>query len=450
MSKIELIKSIPSKLVIKKIFSHLYVLDLLKIIKYNKNLQNTLNINFKNTIINFQYCIKTKNEIMPDIEKLQKKINNEDYKTNFCLKYSYNFEKNINEEDEKYIFLTKHKGIKINDYPLPSNFISLKSNDKIKILENSEYFLKYTLNDKNIELINLINELRHENNLSQLIYNKVQNLIDYFKVNQSSCEKNLLINLKGEFKDKILSKDDDIIKKVLQKNLKYIMILEKDENEYILIYSFYNDNSNLSVNKINNIEKFHIVNNIIPEIDISSNFPKIPKSMMIKTLVNSCNQPEYGYQIFSFIGQTVIGVMEGPPNTPYENGYFLFKFCINENFPFSPPKFYFISNIFHPNISENGYVSVDIFEEDQWTPALMDFGKIIISVQSLLDDPNPDIFLNEMAAKLYKDDKSKYDETVREYTSLFANYSKYLETIKKMDIKINTLKKGERFEYKKK
>ncbi len=109
------------------------------------------------------------------------------------------------------------------------------------------------------------------------------------------------------------------------------MILEKDENEYILIYSFYNDNSNLSVNKINNIEKFHIVSNIIPEIDISSNFPKIPKSMMIKTLVNSCNQPEYGYQIFSFIGQTVIGVMEGPPNPPYENGSFLFKFCINEN-----------------------------------------------------------------------------------------------------------------------
>ena len=450
MSKIELIKSIPSKLVIKKIFSHLYVLDLLKIIKYNKNLQNTLNINFKNTIINFQYCIKTKNEIMPDIEKLQEKINNIDYKTNFCLKYSYYFAKNINEEDEKYIFLTKHKGIKINDYPLPSNFISLKSSDKIKILENSEYFLKYTLNDKNIELINLINELRHENNLSKLIYSKVQNLIDYFKVKQSSCEKNLLINLKGEFKDKILLKDDDIIKKVLQKNLKYIMILEKDENEYILIYSFYNDNSNLSVNKINNIEKFHIVNNIIPEIDISSNFPKIPKSMMIKTLVGSCNHPEYGYQIFSFIGQTVIGVMEGPPNTPYENGYFLFKFCINDNFPFSPPKFYFISNIFHPNISENGYVSVDIFEEDEWSPALIDFEKIIISVQSLLDDPNPDIFLNEMAAKLYKEDKSKYDETVREYTSLFANYSKYLETIKKMDIKINTLKEGEIFKYKEK
>jgi ubiquitin-protein ligase len=450
MSKIELIKSIPSKLLIKKIFSHLCVFDLLKIIKYNKNLQNTLNINFKNTIINFQYCIKTKNEIMPDIEKLQGKINNKDYKTNFCLKYSYYFAKNINEEDEKYIFLTKHKGIKINDYPLPSNFISLKSSDKIKILENSEYFLKYTLNDKNIELINLINELRHENNLSKLIYNKVQNLIDYFKVNQSSCEKNLLINLKGEFKDKILSKDDDIIKKVLQKNLKYIMILEKDENEYILIYSFYNDNSNLSVNKINNIEKFHIVSNIIPEMDISSNFPKRHRGVMIKTLVKSCNQPEYGYQIFSFIGQTVIGVMEGPPNTSYENGYFLFKLCFNENFPFSPPKFYFISNIFHPNISENGYVSVDIFEENEWTPALIDFEKIIISVQSLLDDPNPDIFLNEMAAKLYKEDKSKYDETVREYTSLFANYSKYLETIKKMDIKINTLKEGEIFKYKEK
>jgi hypothetical protein len=55
-----------------------------------------------------------------------------------------------------------------------------------------------------------------------------------------------------------------------------------------------------------------------------------------------------------------------------------------------------------------------------------------------------------MASKLYKEDKSKYDETVREYTSLLANYSKYLETIKKMDIKINTLKEGEKFKYKEK
>ena len=43
-----------------------------------------------------------------------------------------------------------------------------------------------------------------------------------------------------------------------------------------------------------------------------------------------------------------------------------------------------------------------------------------------------------------------YDDTVREYTSLFSNYSKYLETIKKMDIKINTLKECEIFKYKEK
>ena len=147
----------------------------------------------------------------------------------------------------------------------------------------------------------------------------------------------------------------------------------KEIKELLLVVDMVNCFVREGAMKSQNIE------HIIPEIEISSNFPKRHRSRIIKNLVQNCNYPEYGYQIFSFIGQTAIGMMEGPPNTPYENGYFLFKFCINDNFPFSPPKFYFISNIFHPNISENGYVSVDIFERNQWTPALMDFGKIIIT-----------------------------------------------------------------------
>jgi len=49
---------------------------------------------------------------------------------------------------------------------------------------------------------------------------------------------------------------------------------------------------------------------------------------------------------------------------------------------------------------------------------------IIISVQSLLDDPNPDDFVNEEAAKLYKDNLSEYEKTVRKYTSEFANFER--------------------------
>ena len=151
-----------------------------------------------------------------------------------------------------------------------------------------------------------------------------------------------------------------------------------------------------------------------------------------------------GFQIFSLINDTLIGVLEGPPNTAYEDGYFLFQKKFPLDYVFKPPEFIFITDIFHPNIF-NGKVSVDILM-NQWSPAQCCFDKIIFSIQSLLDDPNPDDFINENAAKLYKEDKNDYDKTVREYTSLYANYSKFLEDTKKLNIKIKINKKKE-FEY---
>ena len=68
------------------------------------------------------------------------------------------------------------------------------------------------------------------------------------------------------------------------------------------------------------------------------------------------------------------------------------------------------------------------------------FNNLIYSVQSLLDDPNPDDFLNEKAAKLFKEDRNIYDKIVREYTYSFATYSKFLVKAKKMNLEIITNK----------
>ena len=151
-----------------------------------------------------------------------------------------------------------------------------------------------------------------------------------------------------------------------------------------------------------------------------------------------------GFQIFSFKNDTLIGVLEGPPKTPFENGYFLFKIIFPNDSIFKPPKFIFISNIFHPNISEDGFVSIDILNEN-WSPWVASFNNLIYSVQSLLDDPNPDDFLNEKAAKLFKEDRNIYDKIVREYTYSFATYSKFLDKAKKMNLEIITNKDGENF-----
>ena len=69
---------------------------------------------------------------------------------------------------------------------------------------------------------------------------------------------------------------------------------------------------------------------------------------------------------------------------------------------------------------------------------------MIYSILLLLDDPNPDECLNENAAKLYKENKMNYNQTVREYTSRFANYKKFQEDLKKLNLKFRTIKNGEK------
>ena len=446
------IKKILSRYVLKKIFSNLQENVFYKIIKYNKSIQNRLKINFKDSIFNYEYIIKTKSNIIQDFEELNKiekyrYISNLSYSSKFLIKYNYCFEENINEEDEEIKFLIKYKGFKINDYPIPSNFNSLNFQEKMKVFKKNENYFKYTLSDERIKLINSINELREKNKMSLLLYNKLENLNTYFKEKKSKNDYYAFIFPLGEFKNKILTKEEDIIKILLKESFRYIIILEKELNEYIFLYSQNEEKSDKIINKTNNISKwenFHLINNTKPKIEI--NFSKGYKTLIYKNCIRYTGNLDYGYQLLSMINDTLIGVLEGPPDTPYENGYFLFKILFPEEYPMYPIKFCFITPIFHPNISEGGYVCVDLFNYN-WAIPIGQFAKLIYSVQSLLDDPNSDDFINEFAAKLFKKDKNIYNAAVRYYTSKFANYSKFQEDLTNLNINYEIFKDEERLKY---
>lgn len=91
----------------------------------------------------------------------------------------------------------------------------------------------------------------------------------------------------------------------------------------------------------------------------------------------------------------------GPKETPYEEILSTISVSIPYEYPFSPPTIKFVNKIFHPNISTDGHICLDVLK-DKWSP-VFSLRTILISIMSLLSDPNPDSPLNGEAAKMYID-----------------------------------------------
>ena len=104
----------------------------------------------------------------------------------------------------------------------------------------------------------------------------------------------------------------------------------------------------------------------------------------------------------------------GPSDSPYAGGMFSLVINFPQDYPFKPPKIKFTTKILHPNINNHGSICLDILNKS-WSPALT-ISKVLLSISSLLTDPNPDDPLNTEIANLYKEDIEQYKKKVRNYT----------------------------------
>jgi len=93
----------------------------------------------------------------------------------------------------------------------------------------------------------------------------------------------------------------------------------------------------------------------------------------------------------------------GPPESPYQGGVFFLTIHFPTDYPFKPPKVAFTTRIYHPNINSNGSICLDILRS-QWSPALT-ISKVLLSICSLLCDPNPDDPLVPEIARIFKTDR---------------------------------------------
>ena len=109
----------------------------------------------------------------------------------------------------------------------------------------------------------------------------------------------------------------------------------------------------------------------------------------------------------------------GPKDSPYEGGIFILHIDFPNNYPFKPPQITFKTKIFHPNISPSGSICLDILQS-QWSPALT-INKTLLSISSLLTDPNPDDPLDATAGKLYKNDIEEFKIKAIEITQQYAS-----------------------------
>ncbi|KAL0661161.1 hypothetical protein Bca4012_097998 [Brassica carinata] len=93
------------------------------------------------------------------------------------------------------------------------------------------------------------------------------------------------------------------------------------------------------------------------------------------------------------------GTITGSKDTVFEGTEYRLSLSFSNDYPFKPPKIKFQTTCFHPNVDLYGNICLDILQ-DKWSSAY-DVRTILLSIQSLLGEPNISSPLNTQAAQLW-------------------------------------------------
>jgi len=110
--------------------------------------------------------------------------------------------------------------------------------------------------------------------------------------------------------------------------------------------------------------------------------------------------------------------LKGPPDTSYEGGVFKLEMNFPKEYPNKPPQVRFLSDMWHPNVYSDGNVCISILHvpdplnpqespDECWRP-IHTSESIVMSIISMLADPNINSPANVDASKEWRDKKDAY------------------------------------------
>jgi len=112
-------------------------------------------------------------------------------------------------------------------------------------------------------------------------------------------------------------------------------------------------------------------------------------------------------------------LIAGPEGTPFDGGVFAAQLIFPHDYPLSPPKMKFTSEVFHPNIYADGRVCISILHApgddpmgyetsaERWSP-VQSVEKILLSVVSMLAEPNDESPANVDASKVWRENRAEF------------------------------------------
>ncbi|KAJ1911724.1 Ubiquitin-conjugating enzyme E2 C [Mycoemilia scoparia] len=108
-----------------------------------------------------------------------------------------------------------------------------------------------------------------------------------------------------------------------------------------------------------------------------------------------------------------VGTISGAPGTVYENLKYKLQIQFPSNYPYTAPTITFLTPCWHPNVDDRGNICLDILKEE-WS-AIYNVQTILLSLQSLLGEPNPDSPLNGQAARLWENQEEYKKVLLKHY-----------------------------------